>query len=278
MFGGLGGQLGRFFSPADIDVDAEGNLYVIDTTTKKLSKFESGGNVIASVDIRGEPGEESDPWGVTVLGDGRVAVADTFGWRVRIFSEDLEPLSSFGTAPTLDGSPGEYELFGPRDTAIDSRGRLWVTDTGHHRLMVYDADNVFVMQVGGEQGGEPGQLSEPVGIDISASGEVFVADMYNARVQILDIDGNYVGEFAVDGWGGSDPADKPYLDVLSDGRIALSLPLAGEVRIYSRDGTLESTLTAAEPLERPYGVVEAADGGLWVVEGDASRVRRFDIG
>ena len=279
VFGGLGGQPGQFFAPRDIDIDAEGNLYVIDSTTKRLSKFDGEGNVIAAVDVREDPAgvEDSDPWGVTVLGDGRVAIADTFGWRVRLFSEDLAPLSSFGTPPALEGTPGPFELFGPRDSAVDSLGRIWVTDTGHHRVMVYDADNAFVMQVGGEQGSGPGQFSEPVGIDISDAGEVFVADMYNGRVQILDIDGNYVGEFSVSGWGGTDPSDKPYLRVLSDGRVALSLPLANEVRVYARDGTLELTLMPADPLARPYGVVETAQGQLWVVEGDASRVRRFDI-
>ena len=280
-FGGVGGQPGQFFSPVDIAVDAAGNLYVIDSTTKRLSKFDSSGNVIASIDIREVPasGEASDPWGITVLGDGRVAVADTFGWRVRIFGEDLSLQSTFGQPPTMEGDPGPYELFGPRDTAIDALGRLWVTDTGHHRLMVYEgADNAFVMQVGDVQGSGAGQFSEPVGIDISPQGEVFVADMYNSRIQIVDLDGGYVGEIHVEGWGGSDPSDKPYLHVLSDGRVAVSLPLLNEVRIYSRAGVLEVSIAPAEePLARPYGLAETDDGFLWIVEGEAARVRQFAI-
>ena len=280
FFGGLGGQQGQFFTPVDIDMDAQGNLYVIDSTTKRLSKFDGDGNVLSSTDVRTDPSvpEDSDPWGVTVLGDGRVAVADTFGWRVRFFSEDLLPLSSFGQPPAMDGNPGPFELFGPRDTAVDALGRLWVTDTGHHRLMVYGADGSFLFQVGDEQGDGQGQFSEPVGIDTSPDGEVFVADMYNARIHILDLDGAFLAAIPVDGWGGSDPADKPYLTVLSSGSIAVSLPLANEVRIYSRDGRLLNTITGDDdPLLRPYGMVQASDGELWIVESEGARVRKFNI-
>lgn len=281
FFGGLGPLPGQFFSPRDLAVDGAGNIYVIDATTKKLSKFDPTGHLLNVVDVRvdpSNPGEASDPWGVSVAPDGRVIVADTFGWRVRVFSADLEPLATIGGPPSSNGPPGPFELFGPRDAAVDTLGRLWVTDTGHHRIVVYTLEGEFVMAINGGQGSQPGQFSEPVGIDISPDGEVFVADMYNARVQILDLEGNYVGEFAVPGWGGTDPADKPYLRVLADGRIAVSLPRGNEVRVYDRSGALHATIAPQdEPLRGPYGIVQSADGRLWIAEGESARVRLFDI-
>ena len=116
-----------------------------------------------------------------------------------------------------------------------------------------------------------------MGIDIAPNGEIVVADMWNARVQILDPSGAYLREFPVPGWGGRDALDKPYLRALRDGRIALSLPSLGEVRIYSPTGVLLETIAPlGEPLRSPYGIVETADGKLWVVEGGAARVRLFD--
>jgi hypothetical protein len=102
--------------------------------------------------------------------------------------------------------------------------------------------------------------------------------MYNRRVQVFEPDGTYRAEFRVEGWGGQDVTDKPYLRVLADGRIAVSLPSLNLVRIYTPDGRPAAEIRpTAEPLSRPYGMVETPGGKLWIVEGGAARVRRFDL-
>jgi sugar lactone lactonase YvrE len=154
---------------------------------------------------------------------------------------------------------------------------VWVTDTGHDRVMVYSLDGTYIRTVGGSGSG-PGEFDEPVGLALDAAGDVYVADMYNSRVEVFDASGRYLREFRVEGWGGSDVNDKPYLKVLSDGRVAVSLPLLNQVAIYSADGTLAGTIfDADDPVNRPYGMVETTDGKLWIVEGGNGRVRLFDI-
>jgi hypothetical protein len=102
--------------------------------------------------------------------------------------------------------------------------------------------------------------------------------MYNARVQVFNADGTYQSEFRVEGWGGLEVTDKPYLTLLSDGRIAVSLPSGGAVRVYNPDGSVSGEIRpTGQPLLTPYGMAETADGKLWIVEGGAARVRLFDI-
>ncbi len=280
MFGGIGSLPGQFVSPVDIESDAEGNLYVIDRASKKLQKFDGQGNFVASVAVRSnpdDPNEASEPWGLEVGPDGTVVVADTFGWKVRVFDKDLKPVTTFGGPPDTSKTPGPYDLYGPRDAAIDSQGNIWITDTGNGRVMVYTARGGFVRQVG-ERGAGPGQFDEPVGIDIAADGSILVADMYNRRVQVLDASGKYVGEFRVDGWGGQDVKDKPYVRALRDGSVAVSLPALNQVRVYDRQGHVLHTIAPSdEPLNRPYGIVETADGKLWVSEGGSGRLRLFTL-
>ncbi len=286
-FGGLGDRPGRFLSPVDIEAGPGGTLYVIDRATRKLQQFDTRGNLLATIDIREAPAEPSQPWGLAVAPDGRVFVADTFGWRVLAFDGDLDArVFAFGEAPLLDGAPpGPYHLYGPRDVAVDASGNLWVTDTGHNRIVVYTAAGEYLREVGASftaetlgRGDAPGEFSEPVGIAIAPGGEIAVADMWNARVQILDASGAWLREFPVAGWGRSDVRDKPYLRVLRDGRIALSVPSAGEVRLYSPAGDLLATISPdSEPLRYPYGILETPDGKLWIVEGEAARVRLFSI-
>lgn len=279
-FGSLGSLPGQFFAPVDVEADADGNLYVIDSATKKLQKFDPQGNFITSIDIRNnaaDSGEQSQPWGLGIGPDGEVVVADTFGWRVRVFDKDLELRASFGDPPDTSKAPGPFDLFGPRDAAIDRSGNVWVTDTGNDRIQVFTLDGQFVRTIG-SSGSGPGQFDEPVGIDIGPDGAIYVADMYNSRVQVLNPDGTYRAQFTVEGWGGIEVNDKPYLRVLSDGRVAASVPSLNLVRILGTDGALSATISSeSEPLNRPYGMVESADGKLWIAEGGAARLRLFDI-
>ncbi len=287
VFGERGDGPGQFLGPVDIEAGPDGSLYVIDRVTRRLQRFDADGNLLASVDVRASPDEASEPWGLAVAADGRVYVADTFGWRVLAFDgETLERVLAFGEPPLLDGEPpGPYRLYGPRDIAIDARGDLWVTDTGHNRIVVYTPDGEYLREFGAPftaatsgRGSGPGQFSEPVGIAIGPDGEIAVADMWNARVQVLDPSGEYLREFPVAGWGGEDAVDKPWLRVLRDGRIALTVPSAGEARVYAPDGALLAVVAPAdEPLLSPYGLLETADGKLWIVEGEGARVRRFAI-
>ena len=277
---------GQFVAPVDIEAAPGGGFYVIDRATRMLQRFDEDGALVAAIDVRASDDEASEPWGLAVAPDGRVYVADTFGWRVLAFDGDLrERVLAFGAfAPTGGEPPGPHNLYGPRDLAFDADGNLWVTDTGHHRIVVYTAEGEYLREIGAPYdpetrgaGSGPGEFSEPVGIDVAPNGEVVVADMWNARVQVLDASGGYLREFAVAGWGGLEAFDKPYLRVLRDGRIALSVPSLRQVRLYSPDGALLTTIApAGEPLLAPYGIAEAAAGKLWIVDGGAGRVRLFD--
>ena len=283
-FGGLGSRPGQFSTPIDIETGPDGSLYVVDSTSGRLQRFDAQGNFLAAINIPARFFEGSTPWGLAVGEDGTVFVADTFGWRVIAFDAGLRELKLAFGEPRTGEPPGPYELFGPRDIAVDSSGNLWVTDTGHGRIVIYTPQGEYLREIGAPynaetlgRGGGSAEFSEPVGIDIAPNGEIVVADMWNARVQILDPSGAYLREFPVPGWGGPDPLDKPYLRVLRDGRIALSLPSLGQVRIYSPTGVLLDTIAPLEePLRSPYGIVETVDGKLWIVEGGAARVRLFD--
>jgi predicted membrane-bound mannosyltransferase/sugar lactone lactonase YvrE len=277
ILGRLGSRHGSFLVPADLNSDAEGNIYVADSRNLRIEKFDTAGNYLLTFEAPAEIGPFSDLWGLGVAPDGTVFAADTWNHRIVKFAPDGTHLQTWGQ-PAAVPDPGPYDLFGPRDIAIDPDGNLWVTDTGNNRLLKFSPDGESLGTYG-SKGSGPGQFSEPVGLAISESGELFVADAWNRRVQVLDLQGSYLREFPVEAWGGQDPADKPYLALTADGNVLLSEPAFDGVSAYNQEGGFIGTLRAddagEDALGQPYGVLPLPDGTFWVAEGEHSWLRQF---
>ena len=144
QWGSSGSGPGQFKFPDGIATDQHGNVYVADTGLvigMGVSKFTSDGRYLASWGSAGI-GAESSPGnvpgfsatGIATDGVGRVYVSD-LNWpvsRVYVFSYDGALLESFGGFGTADG------LFkNPAGLATDSRGDLYVADSGNYRIQKF---------------------------------------------------------------------------------------------------------------------------------------------
>jgi DNA-binding beta-propeller fold protein YncE len=68
---------------------------------------------------------------------------------------------------------------GPRQVAIDAKGRIFITDTGNKRVVVFTSDGKFITEFGG-YGLELGRMDEPVGIAIAPDQTIYIADTWNS--------------------------------------------------------------------------------------------------
>ncbi|HWO74086.1 MAG TPA: hypothetical protein VNN21_11075, partial [Dehalococcoidia bacterium] len=264
---GRGGNgRGEFQQPAGLFVDGDGSLWVADARNNRIQKFDSQGRFLAAFG-RGGTGAGSlrEPWSLAVDANGFVYVADTWNHRIVKFSPEFQPVATWGRAGS-GANAGPLELFGPRDIVIAADGSLWVTDTGNKRLVHYAADGTPLGIVGGE-GTAPGQFSEPVGLAFDAAGDLYVADTWNGRLQRLSKDLQPLATIAV-GWESRDVLSKPYVAVLRDGRILVSEPAKGELRLYEPSGALLGRWKPF-PDSLPVGVAAMPDGGF--AFGDARR-------
>ena len=103
-------------------------------------------------------------------------------------AQDL-PLVNASLAREFGSYPGNG-LSLPTDVAVGSEGRVYIVDSGRHRIASYDASANPLGHFGSEGEGE-GQLSGPVGIDVDSKGNIYVADKNNNRVQVFKADGSF---------------------------------------------------------------------------------------
>jgi tripartite motif-containing protein 71 len=92
--------------------------------------------------------------------------------------------------------PGQFNF--PDDSAIDASGDVFVADSGNNRIQMFRlvSDNcpspteevtpgVCFITMWGKPGGADGQLRAPSGVAVNSSGDVFVADSLNNRIQVF---------------------------------------------------------------------------------------------
>ena len=249
---------GEFSQPGDAYVDKSGNVWVADALNHRIQKFDGQGNFVGSFGRAGTaPGTFNEPWSVAVDDQGFIYVADTWNHRIQKFDANFTFVASWGQPGAQN--PGPLDLFGPRDILVAADGTLWVTDTGNQRLLHF-SNSGESLGVYGAGGTEPGQFQEPVGLTRDASGNLLVADAWNARVQKLTASAQPVSSFPT-GWTSRDVLSKPYITILSDGRVIVSVPESGTLVLYSATGT---RIGQWQPLvnSMPVGVAATANGGF----------------
>jgi len=85
-----------FWGPRDVTVDAQGNVWVADTGTSRVLKFDANGTYLATLGGPGsEAGKLSEPVGIEIAANGDIYVADAWNSRIQKFDKDLKPVTSF---------------------------------------------------------------------------------------------------------------------------------------------------------------------------------------
>lgn len=205
---------GGLAMPLGLDVDGQGNLYVVDGITKKITVYDRSGKFLRSIaDPTGGTSWFHKPAGLAVDVSGhRVYVVDIGGvdtqeHRVRVFdAQSGEHLFDFGKR---GDKPGEFNL--PRDITVAPDGSLYVVDGGNFRVQQFRDDGTLI-RVFGSIGRQGGQFSRPKEVAVDKDGNVYVADAAFGNFQIFTPDGQLL--LAV---GGRSTANGPAKFLLPSG-------------------------------------------------------------
>jgi sugar lactone lactonase YvrE len=256
--------VGELLMPRNTAVGPDGRLYVADSGNHRIVVFDGNEAVLRFGEFGDQQGQFNEPWGIAV-DDAYIYVADTWNHRIQKFTLDGEFVLSFGQsgiAETPESAPSFF--FGPRAITLLDNNQLAVTDTGNHRLQIFDREGNFVLATGGI-GSNPGQFYEPVGIAASPLGDgaIFVADTWNQRVQELNSTINFlpVAEWMVLAWQSQSIDNKPYLAMDSAGRIYATDPEGYRVLIFDRNGAYVGRFgqfgQGGAGFDRPTGIAVA---------------------
>lgn len=160
--------------------EKDGLLYVADTQSHQIKVFDMTGRRVRVIGQRGEgPGEFNFPTFLALSRD-RLVVADTMNARVQLI-----PLDDSGQAQIV-GERGTNvgNFVRPKGVAVDAENNLYVIESYHDHLLVFDERARFLLPIGGT-GKVAGNFYLPGGVWIDQGNRVFVADTFNGRIAVF---------------------------------------------------------------------------------------------
>ena len=189
-------------------------------------------------------------WGMDDIGRiGPTGMAlDTVGTATYLYVAD-QPLGrilkiDLGTGARVAAwgqtGNGPLEFNSPYGVAVDPTSHdLYIAERGNHRIQRITNTGKFVMGWG-ELGTAPGQFDSPIGVAADASGNVYVVDHMNSRVEKFHVQqsGTSWNVQFVTAWGGYGAAPGQF--------------------------------------NMPYGITLDSKGVLWVADARNHRLQKFD--
>lgn len=310
------------FQPGGVAIDSGGNVYVTDFGNQRIEKFSAsgvfertwgkgvdmttGGNLctLASGDdcqagtASGLGGEMDNPFGIATdssgnvyVGDGgnnRIQVFDTAGTFERAWGKDVTAsgpgntgagfevcnpangdVCQAGSSTTAKGG----EMHTPEGVATDGSGNVYVADALNDRIQVFSSSGSFNRAWGvgvnggaafgvctvpancaiGSSGGLGGEMFFPIAVTADSSGNVYVADYANDRIQRFSSTGTWDRAWGKGVDGGSAFG---VCTVAASCQVGTSGPLGGE-------------------MNTPAGVATDSAGDLYVADYENNRVQKF---
>ncbi|MBI4508859.1 MAG: hypothetical protein HY698_04435 [Deltaproteobacteria bacterium] len=149
------------------------------------------GVVVSTVSLR-----LSHPVAVSSFMNGDAAVID--GDRVvRVRRDGSLTLLAGGSPGDRDGQGTAAAFRNPRGIAVGPDDRVYVADTGNHKIKIIDVNGTARTLAGSTEGmkdatGSAAQFSTPMGIARISSGNLLVADSWNHRVRAVLPDGQVI--------------------------------------------------------------------------------------
>jgi hypothetical protein len=313
-------------APSGVAVDLVGDLYIADTENNRVRKVvnptqinvdtisTAAGTGVSGFGGDGGPATRAElnrPSGIAVDGQGDIFIADTGNNRVR------EVVASTGVIKTVagDGACRKHGKLGdggaataaslcaPLGVAVDGKGDVYVSDSGHSEVRVVKPSGIIDDFAGkglfGYSGdGRPAtkaRLGTPSGLALDAVGDVYIADSADTVVRKVDTSGIITtfagnGRFGYSGDGGpatqAELADPTGLGVDQAGDVYIADTFNNRLREVSAGGTVSTVAgagtygfsgdggpaTSAE-LARPTGAVAVDATAVYFSDTGNERVR-----
>jgi DNA-binding beta-propeller fold protein YncE len=189
VFGGQGSKPGQMFYPLGLATGPDGTVCVADSGNHRFQLFSRDGTLLQAVQLPVD-GLNMPPDPTDAAFDferHRLYIADNDNHRINVFDLETNSFEQPWGSPGL----GERQFRFPFLIDTSPEGYLFVVEPINTRVQVLNPKGKFVSFLG-NWGTRLGQLFRPKGV-ACLNDLIFVSDSYLGRIQVFDIQGNFLG-------------------------------------------------------------------------------------
>lgn len=294
----------RFANPANVVIGPDGDLYVADFDNNRVRAVSPTGitrTVVMADNFR-------RPFGLAFAVDGTLFVQtddNDLGQHSALTGTIWRVNTTTGVATVVVSNVGR-----PRGIVVIGDGRIAMADYVHHVVRLLDPSNGTITDLAGtfdqmgwvDATGGAARFWGPYGIAVLPGGSLAVADLFNHRIRVVELDGDVTTLTGTGVPGSNDGAvatatlnnpqglatdDAGNLYVSDVGNFVIRKVAGGQVATVVGDGTAGYLDSADLRMARIFGMEGldvAADGAsLWIADGSRGedaphhRVRIVDL-
>jgi DNA-binding beta-propeller fold protein YncE len=189
---------------------------------------------------------------------------------------EAPPLICFDREGEYLRSWGEGAYVRPHMVKCDGDDNVWLIDDNGHVLHLYSPEGELLTSLGtkGVPGEDGSHFDKPTDIAFGLDGGFYVSDGYgNKRVSRFDENLGFLGQWGSEGVGEGQFVLPHAVTTDDEGLVYVADRNRWRVQIFSPDGVFLRQWTH---VGKPFGIVYASDGYLYVCDGTNARVTKVE--
>jgi len=260
----------RLTRPFDVCVADEGRIYVTDVS-RGIFMFDARNR---KVEVLGEKSsvDLKNPRGVA-YGHKKVFISLASAGQIAVLDDE-------GRFLRMIGRPSQFP--GAIDVVCDTaRNRILIVDNKIHSVLAYSEGGDSLFAIGGRRGVEDGDLNYPQSAAVDASGNIYVVDAFNYRIQVFDPEGKFLRKFGGQGDVFGTFMRPKGIALDSHGNIYVLDALHQNYQIFNNQGELLMFVgkysRGNDGFENPISIAIGGDDMIYVTDQLNSRVQVFRL-